>query len=259
MNVDNNLDGSKNKEGVTDVVVDDEVVHDGNDSELDIRIEIEIISLIDECVIQQLECHCCLIDENLLTCGLENCDYILCKTCWLRCKNINNICPCCRRVIENNFCSDDIHFLNESYNADVDSDYVAGGGHGLDSGDGADSDDDWDAEGASRNNRTIKCCGSSFERKMFFDRCLKKYADFLYALAFIGIIILFLTLGRFIYLLIFCDPYSDSNFSHPHCKNGVSANDVGIFILTGLIGFFLGALILLFSCIFLSFACHDEG
>lgn len=248
MNVDNNFEESENKDGVTGTVTNG-VTDEGNDNELDNRIEIEIINLVDECVIQQLECHCCLIDENLLPCGLENCDYILCKTCWLRCKNVNNICPCCRRDIENNFCRDDSDLCNESYNADIDS------------------DDDWEAEEASRNNRTIKCgncrckcwCGSSLERKLCFNRCLKKYADCLYALAFIGIIIFFLTLGRLIYLLIFCHSYIDSNFSHPHCKNGVSGNDVGIFILTGIIGFFLGALILLASCIFLSFACHDEG
>ena len=142
----------------------------------------------------------------------------------------------------------------------------------MDSGDEAGSDDDWEVDDASRNNRTKTCgnclckrwCGSSFRRKLSFDLCLKKYADCLYALAFIGIIIFFLTLGRLVYLLIFCgsssdsDSDSDSDFSHSHCKNGVSGNDVGIFILTGLIGFFLGALILLFSCIFLSYACHDD-
>lgn len=221
--------------------------------------KIEIISLVDECIIQQLECHCCLTNENLLTCRLENCNYILCKTCWLRCKKNNNLCPCCRRDIKDNFCIYDSDFSNDAYNADEDSDY----GHDN----SVDSDDDWEVDSASRNNRMKTCgncgskccCRSSFQRKIFFDCCLKKYADFLYGLAFLGIIITFLTLGRFIYLLIFCDSHnSNHDDGLSHCKNGLAGNDIGVFILTGLIGFFLGALILLFSCIFLSFACHDE-
>ena len=62
MNVDNNLDGSENKQRMADNGSENKQKMDDN------GIEIDIISLVDECVIQQLECHCCLIDENLITC-----------------------------------------------------------------------------------------------------------------------------------------------------------------------------------------------
>ena len=52
---------------------------------------------VEEIIEQEIRCNCCLTNENVKICKLENCDYPLCKKCF---NKVPNICPKCRRKIK---------------------------------------------------------------------------------------------------------------------------------------------------------------
>ena len=52
---------------------------------------------VDEIINKEITCNCCLTNENVEICKLENCDYPLCNKCF---EKVPDICPKCRRKIK---------------------------------------------------------------------------------------------------------------------------------------------------------------
>ena len=52
---------------------------------------------VEEIIKEEIKCNCCLTNENVEICKLENCDYPLCVKCF---EKISDICPKCRRKIK---------------------------------------------------------------------------------------------------------------------------------------------------------------
>ena len=52
---------------------------------------------IEEIIEEEIRCNCCLTNENVKICKLENCDYPLCVKCF---EKVPDICPKCRRKIK---------------------------------------------------------------------------------------------------------------------------------------------------------------
>lgn len=52
---------------------------------------------VEEIISEEIKCNCCLTNENVKTCKLENCDYPLCVKCF---EKVPDICPKCRRKIK---------------------------------------------------------------------------------------------------------------------------------------------------------------
>ena len=52
---------------------------------------------VDEIINKEITCNCCLTNENVKICKLENCDYPLCEKCF---EKVSDICPKCRRKIK---------------------------------------------------------------------------------------------------------------------------------------------------------------
>lgn len=52
---------------------------------------------VEEITNEEIKCNCCLTNENVEICKLENCDYPLCNKCF---EKVPDICPKCRRKIK---------------------------------------------------------------------------------------------------------------------------------------------------------------
>ena len=52
---------------------------------------------VEEIIKEKISCNCCLTNENVEICKLENCDYPLCVKCF---EKVPDICPKCRRKIK---------------------------------------------------------------------------------------------------------------------------------------------------------------
>ena len=52
---------------------------------------------VEEIIKEEIKCNCCLTNENVEICKLENCDYPLCEKCF---EKVPDICPKCRRKIK---------------------------------------------------------------------------------------------------------------------------------------------------------------
>ena len=48
---------------------------------------------------QNLECHCCISNEGVSVCELDNCEYPLCSTCKDKALKLEHKCPGCRRNV----------------------------------------------------------------------------------------------------------------------------------------------------------------
>ena len=49
---------------------------------------------VEEIISEEIKCNCCLTNENVEICKLENCDYPLCVKCF---EKVPDICPKCRK------------------------------------------------------------------------------------------------------------------------------------------------------------------
>jgi len=73
---------------------------------------------VEEIIPEEIICNCCLTNENVEICKLENCDYPLCNKCF---EKVPDICPKCRRkikeskVIEVEIDLDELESIQEIY------------------------------------------------------------------------------------------------------------------------------------------------